>query len=78
MFVRKILHVLQDSDLSQYVVWETWAMQKYEKKIWTHEGPRRKKYRDTWRSQGIEKKDEHIKAHKKKKKEMIAMSQNKS
>ena len=40
-------------------------MQKYEKekKIWTHEGPRRKKYRDTWRSQGIEKKDEHMKEY---------------
>ena len=38
---------------------------------------KRKKNRDTWRSQGIEKKDEHMQAHKKKKKEMIAMSQNK-
>ena len=41
MFVRKILHVLQDSDLSQYLVQETWAMQKYEKE---------KKYMDTCRS----------------------------
>jgi hypothetical protein len=50
MFVRKILHVLKDGDLSlnKCLEEETWAMQKYEKNyIWTYESPRRKKSRDT-------------------------------
>jgi hypothetical protein len=36
MFVRKILHVLKDSDLplNTCLEEETWAMQKYEKKIY--------------------------------------------
>jgi hypothetical protein len=49
-------------------------MQKYEKYIWTHEGPRKKGHMKVPK---VLKKDEHMKAHKKKKNEMIAMSQNK-
>ena len=56
-------------------------MQKYEKqKKYRHMEVQeeKEKNRDTWRSQGIGK-NEHMKAHKKKKEEekMIAMSQNK-
>jgi hypothetical protein len=53
-------------------------MQKYEKKyIFRHMKVQKKeKNGDTWRSQGIEKNDEHMKAHIKMKKwMMIAMSQ---
>ena len=44
-------------------------MQKYENKKNRHMEVQeeREKNRDTWRSQGIEKRDEHMKAHKKKK-----------
>ena len=53
-------------------------MKKKKKNNGTHEGPKvikkeRKKW-DTWRSQNIDKNDEHMKAHKK---IMLDMSQNK-
>ena len=52
------------------MVLETWAMQKYEKEEENFGHMKvqeeKEKNRDTWRSQGIEKKDEHMKAHIKK------------
>ena len=69
MCIRKILQVLQYSDLSLSIcglrdmgyakVWKRI-------KIWTHEGPRRKKM-GTHEGPKVLKKDEHMKAHKKKK-----------
>ena len=46
--------------------WDTWRSKKKKKKIGAHEGPK-----------VLKQKDEHMKARKKKKK-MIAMSQNES
>jgi hypothetical protein len=64
VFIRKILHVLQDSDLSIYGLGDMGYAKVWEKiYIWTYEGPRKRKNGDTWRSQGIEKNDEHMKAH---------------
>jgi hypothetical protein len=41
--LEKILHVLQDSDLSQYMFKRHGLCKSMKKKkIWTHEGPRRK------------------------------------
>jgi len=66
MFVRKILHVLKDSDLSLNMWFRRRNMgyaKSLKEKIWTHEGPSTKR----------KKNDEHMKAHvlKKKKRDHI-------
>jgi hypothetical protein len=57
MFIRKILHVLQDSDLSIYGLrdMDYAKVWKKRKKISGHLKVQKK---DTWRSQGIERKNE--------------------
>jgi hypothetical protein len=66
MFIRQILHVLKDNDLSLNIWFRRRDMGYAKKYIWTHEGPSTK-----------EKNDEHMKAHVLKKGgRKIAMFQN--
>ena len=69
LFVRQILHVLKDSDLSLNMWFRRRNMgyaKSLKEKIWTHEGPSTKR----------KKNDEHMKAHvlRKKRKEIAMFS----